>query len=111
MLKKLYAGLCVVGFVLPYIPFTLFVMDNGLDLGQFVQSLFVNNSTAMLTADIVISSLVFWLFLFYEGRRLGMKNLWVYVAANLLVGLSLALPLFLYFREAALEGQARYGPA
>ena len=103
MLKKLYAGLCVIGFILPYIPFVLFIKDNGLNLGLFIQALFVNGPAAMFTTDLLISSLVFWLFLFYEGQRLGMKNRWVYVAANLLVGLSLALPLFLYFREATLE--------
>jgi uncharacterized protein DUF2834 len=74
MLKKLYAGLCVVGFILPYLPFTRFVLDNGLDLGLFVQSLFVNGPAAMFTIDLLISSLVFWLFLFYESRRLRMKT-------------------------------------
>lgn len=110
MLKKLYAGLSVVGFVLPYIPFTLFVMNNGLDLGAFIQALFANHAAAMFTTDLLISSFVFWLYLFYEGGRLGMKNLWVYIVANLLVGLSLALPLFLYFRHTALEGRARHEP-
>jgi hypothetical protein len=28
-----------------------------------------------------------------------MKHLWVYIACNLAVGVSLALPLFLYVRE------------
>lgn len=111
MLKKLYAGLSVVGFVLPYIPFTQFVLANGLDLGVFIRALFANHAAAMFTFDLLISSFVFWLLLVHEGGRLGMKNLWVYVAANLLVGLSLALPLFLYFRETALEEQARHGSA
>jgi hypothetical protein len=63
----------------------------------------------MFTIDLLISSVVFWSFLFYEGRRLRMKNLWVYVAANLLVGLSLALPLFLYFREMVIDPPTRPG--
>lgn len=108
MLKKLYAGLCVVGLVLPYVPFLQFLAANGLDLGRFLQSLFVTSPAAMFTFDLLISSLVFWFFLFHEGGRLGMKHRWIYVAANLLVGLSLALPLFLYFREAAREGQRPY---
>ena len=37
-----------------------------------------------------------------RGRR-GMKNLWLYVVCNLAVGVSLALPLFLLFRERRLE--------
>ena len=109
MLKKLYAGLCVVGFVLPYIPFTLFMLDHNFNLGRFVQALFANNATTMFTMDLLISSLVFWLFLFYDSRRLRLKNVWLYVTANLLVGLSLALPLFLYFREVALEAPTHQG--
>ena len=51
-----------------------------------------------------------WGFIFSEGRKLGMKHLWVYVLANLLVGDLLALPLFLYFRVGHLE-EARWVPA
>jgi hypothetical protein len=34
-----------------------------------------------------------------------MRRLWVYVACNLAVGVSLALPLFLLFRERALDSK------
>jgi hypothetical protein len=32
-----------------------------------------------------------------------MSNLWLYIVCNLAVGVSLALPLFLFFRERKLE--------
>jgi hypothetical protein len=35
-----------------------------------------------------------------------MGNLWLFVVLNLTVGLSLALPLFFYFREGAMESAA-----
>ncbi|AUB41502.1 Protein of unknown function DUF2834 [Nostoc flagelliforme CCNUN1] len=35
-----------------------------------------------------------------------MRNLWVYVVCNFLVGVSLGLPLFLFMRERQLEQQA-----
>jgi hypothetical protein len=35
-----------------------------------------------------------------EGRRAGLGRRWVPVVATLAVGVSLALPLFLYMREA-----------
>jgi len=38
-----------------------------------------------------------------EANKLQMKNSWVYLLASFLVGLSFALPLFLYFRERQLE--------
>src|ERR1700682_1477305 len=40
---------------------------------------------------------------FLKGRRRGMRNLWLYVVCNLAVGVSLALPLFLFFRERKLN--------
>jgi hypothetical protein len=49
--------------------------------------------------DVIVSALVLWAFIFSEGRRRGMRHLGVYVAATLTVGVSLALPLFLYVRE------------
>ncbi|WP_272942324.1 DUF2834 domain-containing protein [Paenibacillus elgii] len=40
-----------------------------------------------------------------EGKKLGMKRLWVYVIASLTVGVSLALPLFLFMRERRRAGE------
>ncbi len=60
---------------------------------------------AGFSIEVVISSIVFCTFLIGDGRRNGMTNLWVYVVANLLVGLSLALPLYLYRRTVAVEAK------
>jgi hypothetical protein len=51
----------------------------------------------------IVSSLVLWFLVYLEGRRSGIRHLWLPVAANLLVGVSLGLPLFLYMRERRLE--------
>jgi len=42
-------------------------------------------------------------FAYLEGRRLGMKRWWVPLLGALLVGISLALPWFLWERERWLE--------
>lgn len=52
--------------------------------------------------DVIVSSLVLWTFVIVEGRRAGVRHLWAPIAANLAVGVSLGLPLFLYMREARL---------
>ncbi|MBD2775580.1 DUF2834 domain-containing protein [Iningainema sp. BLCCT55] len=52
---------------------------------------------------LIVSSLVLWVFVFYEGSRLQMKNLWIYIASNLLGGVTLGLPLFLLMRQRKLE--------
>lgn len=104
-MKRFYLIGAILGTLIPYAFLIQFLMQNSFDVGLFVQQLFANPAASMFTADLLITSFVFWGFLFSEGRRLGMSNLWLYIILNLLVGLSLALPLFLYFREDALAAQ------
>jgi hypothetical protein len=103
MRKPIYLIGAIVGTVVPYYFLIQFFMQNGFDLQLFVQQMFANPIATMFALDLFISSFVFWVFLYSEGRRLEMSNLWVYVVLNLAVGLSLSLPLFLYFREGAVE--------
>jgi len=102
-MKKFYLIIAILGTIIPYVFLFQFFIQNGLDVGLFLQQSFANPAASMWVADLLISSLAFWGFLFSEGRRRGMSNLWLYVILNLFVGLSLALPLFLYFRERALD--------
>jgi hypothetical protein len=99
-LKSVYLALCVTGTVVPIIPLLSFLRGHGLDFGVFVEQLFATPVSTFFGADIIVSSAVLWVFVLAEGRRLGMKHQWLPIAANLAVGVSLALPLFLYLREA-----------
>lgn len=100
-LEKTYLALAVLGAVLPWFFFAQYLVVEGTWL-SFVPDLFVNQATGGLTADLLVSSLVFWVFLFREARHTGVARPWVYVAVNLLIGLSCALPLFLWARQRAL---------
>jgi hypothetical protein len=97
--KSLYLLLCLVGTLLPCWQFAPFLRDHGLDLPLFVEQLFVNSVSSFFALDVLVSSAVLWAFVIIEGRRAGLKHLWVPIAANLAVGVSLGLPLFLYMRE------------
>lgn len=101
--KTLYLFLCVAGAVLPYSLFVPILLENGLDLRLIVDQLFANRISGSFALDVIVSSIVFWVFVFVEGRRAGVARLWVPIGANLVVGLSLGLPLFLYLRERRLE--------
>ena len=103
MSKKLYLVGIVLGLALPYLYFIPFIMEHGVDVKLFIDQLFANRISAFFGMDVIVSSLVLWVFIFAEGKRVGMKHLWVYILCNLTVGVSLALPLFLYFREGKLE--------
>lgn len=101
--KNLYLVLCLLGTVLPYSQFIPFLRDHGLDLRLFLQQLFSNPVSGFFGMDVLVSSLVLWVFVYTEGRRAGVRRLWAPVLANLMVGVSLGLPLFLYQRERRLE--------
>ena len=106
MVKVIYLLLCVLGSVLPYSQFLPFILEHGLDIKLFFEQLFANKISGFFGMDVIVSSLVLWTFVFWEGTRLKMQNLWVYIACNFLVGVSLGLPLFLFMRERQLEQQA-----
>ena len=97
--KALYLLLCAAGTLLPCWQFLPFVREHGLDLRLFVDQLFSTPVGAFFGMDVIVSSLVLWVFVAVEGRREGIRHLWAPIAANLLVGVSLGLPLFLYLRE------------
>jgi hypothetical protein len=101
--RTVYLWLCILGTVLPYSQFVPFLAEHGLDMRLFVGQLFANRIGAFFGLDVLVSSLVLWVFVFVDGRRDRVRHLWAPIAANLAVGVSLGLPLFLYLREGALE--------
>lgn len=103
MKRTLYLILCLAGTIVPYWQFVPFIREHGLNLSLFIQQLFANSISSFFAMDVIVSSVALWLFVFVEGSRLKMRNLWLYVAANLLVGVSLALPLFLLMRQTKLD--------
>jgi Terpene cyclase DEP1 len=105
MIQVIYLLLCILGFVLPYSQLIPFVLQYGLDINLFIEQLFANKISGFFGMDVIVSSLTFWPLIFWEGTRLKMQNLWVYVLCNLLVGVSFGLPLFLLMRQRQLERQ------
>jgi hypothetical protein len=104
-----YLILSIAGFVLPYSQFVPWVLANGLDTRLFVHELFSNRIGGFFGMDVIVSAFVLIPFIFAEGRRLDMKQLWAPVIGTLLVGVSFGLPLFLLMREPHLSsvGQVR----
>ena len=105
MTKKqiFYLVLSIAGTILPYSQLIPFLMEHGPDLPLILQQLFANRISGFFGLDVVVSSVVLWIFVFAEGTRLKMRRLWIYLACSLLVGVSLGLPLFLMMRESKIE--------
>jgi hypothetical protein len=105
--KNVYLFLCILGAAIPYSQFVPWVMENGLQLGLLVRQLFANRISAFFGPDVLVSSVVLLVFMSVEGRLLRIPFRWMAIVGLCAVGVSLALPLFLYLRERALEGLPR----
>jgi hypothetical protein len=101
--KNIYLVLAIIGFIAPYY---FFLQVREFDLGELFQLFSASKFLSGIAMDLLVSVMVFWFFMFTEAKKLQMKNPWVYLLATLLVGLSFALPLFLYFRERRLQSAA-----
>ena len=102
-MQWLFLVAAILGAVLPLSYLFPFLASHGLDMPLFFRQLFQNNISAFFGVDVFVSALALLLFVYSEGRRRAMKNLWVYLLCTLLVGVSLGLPLFLFFRERKLN--------
>ena len=100
--KTIFLVLTIIGFIAPYY---FFLQVHEFDLNALFQQFIASKMLSGVAMDLLVSVIVFWFFLFTEAKKLNMRNAWVYPLATLLVGLSFALPLFLYFRERKLENK------
>ena len=99
MAQYLYLVLCILGTVLPCSQLLPFLNEHGLNVSLMIKDLFANRISGFFGLDIIVSSIVLWVLVLTEGRRQQMRHLWTYIVCNLLVGVSLGLPLFLFMRE------------
>ncbi|WP_133470077.1 DUF2834 domain-containing protein [Paraglaciecola marina] len=100
-MRNVYLLLAILGGVIPYLYFFQFIQSEGLNIPLFVESLFVNGAAGGFSADLLISSFVFWLFMFKESKHSSNPKPFLFIAINLTVGLSCALPAYLYAKSTA----------
>ena len=104
-ISHVYLIAAVLGILLPYYHLFQFIAEEGWSFRLFVENLFANSAASMGAIDLIISGLVFCVFVYLEGKRLSIPNRWLYMLIYLAVGLAAALPLFLYVRQRNLATQ------
>lgn len=103
-MRAFYLVLAVIGAIAPFAVY--FGYLNYVPGANGALSLAWGNPIAAATlTDFTIGCIAFWAFAITESRRLGLRNVWFYLVANIFIGLSFALPAFLYMRERALAEQ------
>ena len=107
-MKGIYAALSVIG----YVAANWFVVLVSLDTGnvllwthpfETMAGMFANRIAAAFAIDLLLTALVACIWFHAEGKRLGMRRVWLYWVLTLAFGLAGTLPLFLLHRENYLE--------
>lgn len=105
-MKTAYLVLAVLGGILPYLFFFPFFQLEGIDLSLFVESLFVNGPAGGFSSDLLFTSFVFWLYMSVQVQESNGPKPYLFIFINLVIGLSCALPAYLYVVKRRGEAQA-----
>ncbi len=101
--QAVFLLLAVLGLGLTWYHNLAFAAESGsLELGAFVEAVFVNHASSSIGWDIAVGCTAFLVFLFPEAKRLGIRHAWVYVVLTFGIAFAFAAPLFLFVRERAL---------
>lgn len=90
---------------------THLTQDEGNDFSSALSDTVVNPAATFTFIDLLAVAFIGLVFIVVEGRRLGMRFLWVYVVLTFAVAISVALPAFLIARQVHLAGERRTQPA
>ena len=102
-MRAFYAVAAVLGTVVPWAFFASYIAAGDLSVPGALRDLFPNGAAGGFAADVLISIAVFWAWSWVDARRHGVPRWWLVLPAGSCVGLSLALPLYLFLREGSAE--------
>lgn len=94
-----YLALAIIGTILPYGAFIPWLLQNGIDIQQFLMEAIVNPISIFAWLDVVLAAITLLGFIVHDGERHQVKWRFVAIAGTLSVGVSCGLPLYLYLRE------------
>jgi Terpene cyclase DEP1 len=101
--RHFYLVCCVLGLLLPYSQFVLWLLEHGLNVTLFFSEMFANRISTFFAMDVIISAIVLIWFIQSEGKRLRVRLLWFPTIGTLIVGVSFGFPLFLFLRQVTLD--------
>lgn len=99
----IYLTLAVAGLVTAWI-FNAIAISKGEDYGSAWSATAVD---LVLTYDLGIVAIAGVIFMFVEGKRIGLKRVWVLVLLSGVTAMAFVFPLFLALREKHLESESK----
>ena len=97
MVRKLQARsiaffvLAATGLITAWVFNGLAVMNNQ----DYLKAWFGTAVDMVLSIDLLIVAVAVAIFMIYEGKRLGMKRVWLYIALSSITAMAFTFPLFL----------------
>lgn len=99
---QLYLVLAALGLASQVAITGVFLADSGFDLAEMGDQMVETTMAVLVLADLLLSGIVYLLWMSAEARRAGIEKRWPYAVA-VAGGLCFALPLFLWARERTRE--------
>lgn len=104
-LSNVYLLLALLGGVVPFIFFLQFFAESGIDLTAFIVGVTANGAAAGFSADLIIASVTFWIAIWELHRSDNGPAPWAFIILNIFIGLSFALPLYIFLRHIQRKNQ------
>ncbi len=92
---------CFAGIVIPWWFALPFFLIHGPNFGLFVEEIFATRISSFFAADLIVASAIFLVWSWRDAHERCISGWWIVLLSNLVVGLSLALPLYLLKRHEA----------
>jgi hypothetical protein len=68
-------------------------------MADFLSAAYVNAAAASLSNDLLLLAMAACIFMAIEGRRVGVRFVWLYIILSALIAISVTFPLFLLARQ------------
>jgi hypothetical protein len=95
---------CIAGIVVPYWFALPFFLTHGANFSLFFEEVFQTDISGFFAADLIVASVIFLVWSLCDSRERKITGWWIVLLSNLVVGLSLALPLYLLKRLDSKQG-------
>ncbi|MEM6319023.1 MAG: DUF2834 domain-containing protein [Bacteroidota bacterium] len=104
MKKYLYLLLAILGICWTwYNNIQFFQTTEDTSMSNFIAQCNTNFPSKSIVADITVVCFTCFVWMIAEGKRLGMKIVWLLIPLSFLTAIAFTFPLFMYLREIRLE--------
>ncbi|MGB8700083.1 MAG: DUF2834 domain-containing protein [Thermosynechococcaceae cyanobacterium] len=95
----IYALMALVALPATWINNLAFMTQPNNAFVDFIRAAYVNAAAASLANDLILVAGAACLFMVLEGRRVGVRYVWIYIGLSALIAISVTFPLFLIARQ------------